>query len=233
MDVPHDLSAKISKAVTTALSEEKVPPFKRLLKITFYATGLLSFLLMLVYFAFSEQLTTIWYLAFGGWWLLLTIAFSLYFIPQPRMSIRGNISPWIVGKILISMTILTILEIVICPSFVIFHQAPSWAPFASVSNWFMSWGGMAGCMLLCGLIFTGIGSSLVLVLTSKNIVSSPLKNFSFALGVVYSSQIPIIGIQLSEATLRSTSVYWIMGSLMGVILVGLTVRIGANFVKQK
>ncbi len=224
MEIPNQLSDKTLNAITKAIAEEKVPLSKRLLKIIAYTVALSGMLFIFAFLAFNRKLSASWAVAFCGWFVILFGGFFLYFKPQPRLVISGDFSPWIVAKILISMTVATVLEIAICPSFVVADLDLAWNPFKSVSEAFMSWGGMAGCMFLCGLIFVGLGSSIAFLFVAKNLSGSSRKNFIGAMGIALLTQLPILGIQLFDASLRMFIVHWICGGLIGMIFMGLLIR---------
>ncbi|MBS1985378.1 MAG: hypothetical protein JST16_14530 [Bdellovibrionales bacterium] len=217
MEAPIKLSSEVLSAITVALKEEKIPVRQRIAKVLFVSSVIMAALSAAIHLTLIRQLGMGWICAFVAWWLILSVAFGVYWRPVPRLTIRGALDPWVSAKILISMTIATILEILICPSFVLAHEAIGWAPLSSVSHAFMSWGGMEGCMFLCGLIFVGVGSGFTFFLVRKALAGSSSSNFLRAVGMVYLTQLPIIGIQILDAQLRSGTPYWIAGSLTALV----------------
>ncbi len=223
--IPEQLSNKVNQAISKALEEEKIPFKNRMAKIILIASVLVLFLAGLGCISLKQSLPTSWTLAFIGWWTLLIAAFTLYFKPEPKLEIQGNLSSWIFAKIIISMTVITIFELLICPSFVVMDSISSWTFLAPITDVFMSWGGMKACMFLCGFIFVGLGSLASFLLVAKSLSGSSFRGFIKCVGIAYLTQLPILWIQLCDEMLRETFLFWLLGSVLSLLLAGLIIHL--------
>lgn len=225
---PEDISRRLVGAIQGALAEEKKPRSSRILKIgiaTLLSTTLLTVPIALL---FREQLGWVWQLAALAWALCFLVGFSLYFYPQPRLSVPGYWSPSIFARILIVMTLLTGVQIVLCPSFVFLDSPLGWAPFAPITERFMAWGGMSACMFSCGLIFSSLGAA-VTSLAVRNVLSrSATKDLIRAAGLAFLTQAPVIGVQIFDENLRPFAIYWALGSGLGLLAIVFLVRFSAK-----
>lgn len=230
---PHDVSQKLVSAIQGALEEERKPRAVRFLKIgiaTMLSTALLT---VPVAFLFREQFSWVWQLAAVAWALCFLVGFSLYFYPQPRLSVPGYWSPSIFARILIVMTLLTGVQILLCPSFVFLDSPLGWTPFAPITERFMAWGGMNACMFSCGLIFSSLGA-LVTFLTVRNVLSrSAARDLIRAAGLAFLTQAPVIGVQVFDESLRPFAIYWALGSGLGLLAIVFLVRFSAKVWRKR
>jgi hypothetical protein len=131
------------------------------------------------------------------------------------------------------MTLLTGVQILLCPSFVFLDSPLGWAPFAPVTELFMAWGGMSACMFSCGLLFSGLGA-LVTFLTLRKVLSrSSISDLVRAVGLAYLTQLPVIGVQIVDPSLRPFAVYWGLGSALGLLALAFAVMWSASGYKLR
>lgn len=228
LEPPKELSLKLVGAIHKALDEEKRPRSQRYLKSVTLA-ALFTFALTLpIAVLFREQMNWVWKVAGLFWGLCFLTGFSLYFHPQPRLSVPGYWSPWIFAKILIGMTLLTGLEIILCPSFVFLGSENSWTPFLPVTEWFMSVGGMRACMFSCGLIFSGLGALFTFATVRKVLSASSRTDLARAIGLAYVTQLPLLLVQLAEEDLRNFVGFWFLGGLLGLSVVVILMKMTAR-----
>jgi hypothetical protein len=228
MEPPKDVSLKLVGAIHQALAEEKRPRSERYLKTVALALFFTLALTLPIAVLFREQMNWVWKVAGVFWGLCFLTGFSLYFHPQPRLSVPGYWSPWIFARILIGMTVLTGLEIILCPSFVFLGSETSWAPFLRVTEWFMSVGGMKACMFSCGLIFSGLGGLFTFATVRKVLSKSSNVDLIRAIGLAYVTQLPLLLVQLSEEELRSFVGFWFFGGLLGLCAVVSLIKVTAR-----
>jgi len=214
----EEVSRDLINAISGALKEEKKSRSLRLGRVLLLSTLTTLLLSCPLYFMFREELSLAWKLAMGFWWLCLTVGFYLYYLPQPRLEVPGYLSPWILAKILISMTVLTVIQILICPSFVFLETPFSWSPFESLTHLFMSWGGMQTCMFLCGLLMTVFGGVLSFLIVARTLKEGDSRNFTKVLAIAYLSQAPLLLVQILDGDLRPYVVFWIVGGLLGLAM---------------
>jgi hypothetical protein len=219
IEPPKELSLKLVGAIQQALEEEKRSRSQRYLKSTLMAAFFTAALTLPIALLFREQMNWVWKVAGMFWGLCFLTGFSLYFHPQPKLSVPGYWSPWIFAKILIGMTLLTGFEIILCPSFVFLGSENSWSPFLPVTEWFMSWGGMKGCMFSCGLIFSGLGGLFTFATVRKVLSGSSRVAIARAIGFAYVTQFPLLLVQIADEDLRNFVGFWFLGGLLGLSLV--------------
>ncbi len=147
-------------AIKTALQEEKTPFIIRLAKIALCTFALSAVIWLPFLFHFKTQMNWIWMIAFALWTLCIAFGFSLYFYPQPRLVIAGLWTPMIFARLLIVAAILTMVEILICPSFVFLDSPVFWNPLESITESLMNRGGMELCMSFCGFLFSFLSGSI-------------------------------------------------------------------------
>lgn len=225
---PHEISQNLVSAIEGALKEEREPKAKRFIKIgisTVVATTLLTLPLALL---FREQLGWAWQMAAVVWLFCFMVGFSLYFYPQPRLTVPGYWSPVIFARILIGMTSLTGIQILLCPSFVFLDSSLGWTPFAPITERFMVWGGMKACMFSCGLIFSGLGAIVTFISVRKVLSRSASKDLIRAAGLAFLTQAPVIGVQVVDESLRPFAGYWGVGSALGLLGGAFLIGVGAR-----
>lgn len=221
---PPELSAKILGSIRQALEEEKVPRSRRWFK-TGLATGVCTLLLALpLFFMLKDQVSLIWRCALAAWGVCFFVGFWLYYSPQPRLVVPGYWSPAVFAKVLFAMTALTGVQILLCPSFVFLDSPLSWNPFLPLTGWFMSWGGMRGCMASCGFIFSGIGGLVAFGLIRRTLRRSRWQDVLKAVAAAYFTQIPIVAIQVFDPGLRAFAGFWLLGGLLGTAAIAGLVR---------
>ena len=214
-----ELHNKVLNAIRSALREEKEPPIKRILKVL-GATSLLSALVAVPFlFSFRDQMTWVWGLTLSFWVLYFLIGFSLLFKPQPRLMITGVWSPFVVGRLFLVSTITTIVQIIICPSFVFLSSPLDWNPLLPLTNFLMKTGGMSLCMGFCGILFSVIAAGLGIRSVHKVAKAPDLKSSVVIFSILFASQIPVILVQICSEDLRSFAPFWIIGTLIGFSLV--------------
>ncbi len=221
---PPEISRKILKAITGALQEEKKPRAIRVAKVFVAATLCTAILLTPLFLLFREELSFAWKLAAFAWWVCLVGGFYLYYYPQPRLTVPGYFSPWVFSKILISMTMLTVIQTLICPSFVFLESPLPWSPFTGLTHLFMEWGGMKACMFFCGFLMSFGGGAITFLFVSKTLKRSSLRDVLKVISIAYLSQIPLLIIQLWDDSLREFVSFWITGGLLGLGLACLGIR---------
>lgn len=221
---PEEISRQILGAIQGALEEERRPLGLRIAKILLATVVSTLILVIPIALVFRDQMGWVWKAAAAVWAICFLTGFSLYFHPQPRLSVPGYWSPWIFAKILIGMTLLTGLQILLCPSFVFLESPLGISPFLPITEWFMSWGGMTACMFSCGFLFSSLGGMFTFLTVKKVLSRTAYRDLLRAVGVAYFTQLPLIGIQVVDEGLRPFAVHWAMGSVIGLVAVGVLVR---------
>ncbi len=229
---PKEISQRLVGAIQGALEEEKQPKRRRLIKVA-VATALSTTILTLpIALVFRDQMGWVWQLAMGIWALCFWAGFSLYYRPQPRLTVPGYWSPQIFAKILIGMTLLTGVQILLCPSFVFLDSPLGWAPFAPITEWFMAWGGMSACMFSCGLLFSSLGAWTTFLAVRKVLSRSSTGDLVRAAGLAFLTQIPVIAVQVVDENLRPFAVYWGIGSAIGLLVAVFFLEVGARLLRS-
>ena len=227
LDPPRDVSEGVLRAIQGALAEERRPRSYRIVAVAASTVASTLLLTFPIAWLFRDQMDWAWKLAALVWALCFAVGFSLYFHPQPRLSVPGYWSPGIFARILIVMTLMTGVQIVLCPSFVFLESPISWSPLTQLTDWFMSWGGMKGCMFSCGLLFSGIGGLLTFLSVRKVLSRSSSGDLLRAGGLAYLTQLPLVGVQVAEPGLQSFVPFWALGSVLGVLAMAvLAKRVG-------
>jgi hypothetical protein len=222
---PGKMSDALQSAIVKSLEAEKVSPYKRMFKVVLTASLVLVVLACLLGFFFQESFSPAWGIACLFSWALLLIGFYLYFYPQPRIAVRGFWSKWVIAKVLVAMTVISALELIICPHFAFVHMdTPGLGLFEGITSQYMAVGGMAGCMFLCGLTFSGIAALFSFLFISKTLSGSNLKAFLPIAGIALIAQLPIMILQLSEHHLRAYFIFWLIGSAAGILIVAFLIQ---------
>lgn len=217
-NLPQDVSRRVVKAIQGALAEEKRPRSERLVKVGLATVVSTLILTLPIAFLFREQLGWVWKAAGAMWALCFWVGFSLYFHPQPRLIVPGYWSPFIFAKILIGMTLLTGIQILLCPSFVFLGSSAGWNPFLNITEWFMAQGGMSACMFACGFIFSSLGGVITFMTVRKILFRSAPRDFIKAVGLAFLTQVPLVGVQIADEGLRPFAVFWGLGSGLGLFV---------------
>lgn len=214
------VSQKLKSSIMNALEEEKKTRFQIYTRSVLKATLIAAITGGLLYCFWSASFSKEWLGAFFLIWLLLIVGFSLYEYPQPRLAVRGYWSLWVFAKLLIAMTLISAVQLVICPHFA-FMGANSSNPFAifgSVTEKYMQWGGMNGCMFLCGFTFSLIGSALGFSLVRRHFSFSQKRDLGMVLFIALLSESPIIILQLQNSHSREMLLFWLGGSFIAFAL---------------
>ncbi len=213
-------SDDVQQAILRALDEEQRPKGFRYLK-TFLAASIVTFVVMaLLHWTWGEIFTHIRLGIALSLWILLATGFALYFWPQPRLMVRGYWSQFAFAKLLIGMTIITSLQLVICPEFasMTFQSQTPFPIFSRITDFYMSFGGMTICMFLCGLTFSGAGALLAFCVVRKALVFSRWSAVFAAAGLAVLGQLPVIGLQLWDESARRYLPFWFLGSLIAILV---------------
>ncbi len=213
-------ASHVQHAILKALEEEKKPKGFRFLK-AFLAASLVTFIVMtLLHWTWGGIFTHVRLGIAFAIWALLAIGFILYFWPQPRLIVRGYWSQFVWAKLLIGMTIITSLQLVICPEFasMTFQSQTPFPFFSRITDFYMSFGGMTICMFLCGLTFSGAGALLAFSVIRKALSFSRWRAVFTAAGLAMVGQLPVIGLQVWDSGARHYLPFWLGGSLLAIIL---------------
>lgn len=213
--VPEEMSQNIIHAIQGALREEKKSFSSRLLKIALstFAFSLILWIPFLL--SFKDQISSIWTVALSIWTLALAVGFSLYYYPQPRLVLPGLWSRMILARLLLVSTVTTIIEILVCPSFVFLESPLSWNPLGPLTDRLMALGGMGLCMAFCGFFFSFLSALFGLGSAWKVVRGSHLKSIPVILGVLLLSQFPILFVQIFSEDLKAFALDWILGFVVG------------------
>ncbi len=215
-EVPDKISKNLQSAIMKALEEEKKSRWGLILK-TFLCASILALvilsLLHLIWVDFFSHLNIA--VAFLIWGLLV-FGFALYFYPQPRLQLEGYWSPWVFAKLLIGMTIITVIQLAICPEFALMGIKSPFSIFEKVTNFYMSFGGMQACMFLCGLTFSFLGAAVAFSVIRKTFMNSRWNSLFSAMGVALLGQLPVIVLQLINEHSRSYFIFWLSGSALAL-----------------
>lgn len=229
-EVPNEVSLKVLGAIQRALREEKQPPVKRIAKALVSTLACLALLGVPFFFSFKEQLNTAWIAVFGLWGIYFLVGFLLLFRPQPRLVLRGVWSPFIVARLLLVSTASTILQIILCPSFVFLTSPLEWNPLTSVTDSLMKTGGMNLCMFFCGFIFSIISGGLGLLSVATTASAKDTRSVFRVLSILFVSQVPILLVQVLSPDLREYSLHWLFGLLFGFVIIAGALRLLSRIV---
>lgn len=213
--VPEAVNQKVLQAIQGALREEKEPGFRRFVRVIFWTLTCLALFGGLAFISFRSQLNWAWAVAGGFFGLCLLIGFALHFYPQPRLVISGVWSPFILARLLIVASLSTVIQVLICPSFVFLESPLDWNPFEHLTHILMNHGGMELCMLFCGFVFTGISGFLGLGSVARVIKGARLRNGVIGLFLVLMAQAPVLWIQIASEDLRPFASFWALGLVLG------------------
>lgn len=213
--VPEELGKSVLHAITGALREEKEPFGRRLVKI-FCSTLLCAAILGVPFFlSFKEQLNWIWTLALGAWMVCLGIGFSLYFHPQPRLVVSGFWSPMIFARLLLVSTMATLVQILVCPSFVFLNSPIEWNPLTPATEYLMRAGGMNLCMLFCGFFFSAVAGISGLGSVWRVLHGSGFRRLPAISAILLFAQLPVVLVQVISPDLRPFLFFWLLGLVSG------------------
>jgi hypothetical protein len=223
--VPAKISDKLQSAIIKSLEEEKKPKARQLTKVLLLGSAVTFILACILFGIYSNHINAVWYIACAFGWVLLLTGFYLYFYPEPKIAVRGLWNKWVIAKVLLAMTVISALELVICPHFAFVHmQVPGLAIFENLTSHYMAVGGMAGCMFLCGLTFSGIAALFSFLFISKTLSGSSLRSFLPVAGIALLAQLPVMILQLAEHHLRPYFIFWLIGSAMAIFMIAYLVR---------
>ena len=215
------VSTDVHSAILDSLDREKISSPKRFIKAFIVSASVIFILGGSGVFLLDIPIIIAWVSCFAFLWVILLGALTVFFSPEPRLEIAGIWSRWTYAKLLIVMITLTIIEILICPNFVLLNSlaSNSFDPlvFQNLRGSFLSIGGMPACMFLCGLIFSGLGSLFGFLLISKTLQVVRVKSLIIAVLLSSVSQLPIAILQLSDDQLRGFTIYWFLGSIVGIL----------------
>jgi hypothetical protein len=218
-DVPAEISLKLMNAIQKSLREEKESAGKRMLKIT-SATALCVFILGIPFLAsFNDQLSSAWMIAFTLWTLLIFAGFTLHFRPEPRIMVRGVFSPFVIARLLLISSFTTVLQILICPSFVFLVSPLDWNPLGPLTHFLMATGGMNLCMLFCGFIFSLLSGALGVFSITKAVAGHDRATMFKVFCILLVSQVPILVVQILTPDLRNFVAFWAVGLLIGTAII--------------
>lgn len=218
-DVPAEISLKLMNAIQKSLREEKEPAGKRILKIT-SATALCVFVLGIPFLAsFNDQLSSAWVIAFTLWAILIFTGFTLHFRPEPRIMVRGVFSPFVVARLLLISSFTTVLQILVCPSFVFLVSPLDWNPLGPLTHILMVTGGMNLCMLFCGFLFSFLSGGLGVFSITKAVVGNDRATMLKVFCLLLVSQVPILMVQILTPDLRNFVAFWALGLFIGTALI--------------
>jgi hypothetical protein len=213
--VPEELSRKVLNAIQGALREEKEPVLRRALKTVFWTIACSAFLGVPFLLSFKGQLNWVWGLAWALWSLCLLAGFALHFYPQPRLMVSGVWSPFVFARLLIVASLATVIQILVCPSFVFLSSPLDWNPFLGLTHALMSWGGMNLCMSFCGFLFALVSGLLGLGSIAKVLSRSDSRGAATAILLVMVAQIPVLMVQALSEDLRPFVAFWSLGLIAG------------------
>lgn len=215
------------ETIEAALEEEKQSAWKRWMKVFGVATTITGLVFSIFYFLWPRSVATSLFIMISFFWVVLVTGFSLYFYPQPRLEVRSYFSYWGWAKILIAMSIITMLEVLLCPELASLSGLPN--PLSSISDKvthiFMDAGGMKLCMFLCGVIFSGAGTLVSLIFVRKSIRGINFKEVFKILGIVLLGQTPVLALQAFNAGSQIYLLYWLTGSIIAVLSITLLLRL--------
>jgi hypothetical protein len=206
----------LKSAILAALKEEQNPRSAIALKSLGLGI-LLSTIFVCAFFCVWHAISVI--AAVGLSLLILFVAgFSLQFFPQPRIEVAGYWSPWTMGRALVWMAALSALQLLICPDLAGVLEVPS-AGLSSFTHVFMQWGGMQTCMMMCGVLFSGMSSAIVFYSLRRVAIRSRLKSICAVAAVVFLGQAPVIICQIFHHV--DLLGYWAAGSMVSIGAVAL------------
>ncbi len=216
----------IRKAILSSLKEEQTPKTRIVFRGLFWGS-ILSLALILCLRSMSRDVFATNDLALCiSIWTTMAVGLTLVFWPQPRIQPRGYWGALAYGRLLVGMVIVTILQLIVCPEFasMAFHSSGPFSFVGQLTHFYMSFGGMKGCMFLCGLTFTGLGAFMIFRILDRAFLQTPAKKLPGILGLSLLGQSPVIVLQALDPQGRMTFVYWIAGSLLALIIIALMMR---------
>jgi hypothetical protein len=217
-EVPLHISKGLRAAIHTSMVEERAPAYQRVLKAFCGALVSSLFVLGAYIFLLRDQAFHHGISFFVSFFLILYIGFHFYFKPQPHWIVQGHWSAWSYGGLFALMGILTGVQFVLCPHFVLLHQLPheSFSPLDALARQYTNWGGVAGSKFLCGLTFSAFSSFVIAVVFRKQFWGAKNKELIKIAPLLLVAQAPAILIQVMDEHLRSLSYLWILGSVTAV-----------------
>jgi len=225
--VPLNISNGLKAAIHEAVKEEKASVFRRLLKATFAASVSTVFVIGGYVLLLREQAFHHGISFFASFFVILFSGFYLYFKPEPHWVVRGHWSPWSYGALFVLMGILTAIQFLICPHFVLLHQAShgSFAPLDALAEQYHHWGGVPGSKFLCGLTFSAIASLVVIAVFKKQFWGAKSRQLLRIGLLLLVAQFPAVLLQLMDEHLRPLSWIWLSGSFVSVVLILVVLRL--------
>ena len=124
-----------------------------------------------------------------------------------------------VARIFLISTLLTIFQIIICPSFVFLESPIPWNPLLPLTEELMLAGGMKLCMGFCGLLFTVIAGGTGLYSVREINTRPGPRNFGIVLAILVVTQLPVLYLQWASPDLNPFAVYWMMGMMTGFLII--------------
>lgn len=216
----------IKSAILESLKEEKTPRSRIVFRGLFWGSLVTAFVTLILY-GVSDYLFTESTLALcGSIWIVFVLGLGLVFWPQPRIQPRGYWGPLSYGRLLVGMMLVTLLQLVICPEFASHaFQSEGPLPFLGhITHWYMSMGGMPGCMFLCGLTFTGLGAFVIFRILRQSFESVPYKMLPRLVVLSLVGQLPVMILQVLTPTGRETVLFWLAGSTLALVSMVFIVR---------
>ncbi len=214
---------RLHESIILALEEERKPRARLVLKASISSILLSASLAYALSLVWSSELQTIVITVGFSLLFLLSIGFLFYFMPQPRIKVPGFWMPWMWGKLLIGMSLLSVVQLMACPDLAGIIGAESYLPWLSqLTHFFMHIGGMKTCMIMCGLLFSAISSTMAFFSLRKILSASRFKWILFAVAFSFLGQLPVIICQAMQGL--ESFPYWITGSLLAIFVVAFAFR---------
>lgn len=210
-------SDRLKNSIIGALNEERKPQSIRYLKTFSFAVALSFGLAAILWGIWPSNFNSVIVAVSFSLFILFSAGFVLYFYPQPRILVPGFWMPWMWGRLLILMGIISTVELILCPDLAGIFGIESLFPWlAQITHIFMNLGGMKICMLACGILFSGIASLLVLFSLRKVLSQSRMKWILAAAFFVFVGQTPVIVCQAMNQT--EYLGFWMVGSFIAIFM---------------
>jgi len=223
MKINSSPSDPLKNAILTALEEENRSQGLRFLKTIIFTLLLAGLLVGGLYALWSSEYDSI--ILGAGVSLIAVFAsgFLFCFYPQPRVVVPGFWMPWMWGRLLILMGIISTVQIILCPDLAgVFGIEAILPQLSHITHFFMNIGGMKLCMFACGILFSGISATLAFLSLRKVLFRTRMTGILTASGFVFLGQLPVI---ICQAMVQpSYLVFWIAGSVIAIVLSGLAIR---------
>jgi hypothetical protein len=217
--------SEIKSAILGALREEKKWYRKSfLILLLALSCGAVLFLGLRWYWQeahwFLHSVLCLWSLALGaGLYLVLK--------PQPRVEVEGYWSRYVFAKLLLVVALVGVGQLLLCPHFAqIDDDMGGLEFFKSVTDFYMSLGGMSACFFLCGITFGSIAGVAGQWWLRKSSSVKQWRPYVFSSLIIFILLEPINLLQFnsgSHAHQEMSPLYWPLGLLLGVFGGGLLV----------